>query len=420
MSEEKDSEKKPEEQPGAEAVEKNRALTEKWLKKSHDYLSETPPRQILKNTIIQPGKKLGEFVLANRAFFIISVAFIEFILVYCISDDKWFNDTMKFVGDNKLGTVAAVAFASPVAYVIWYIRDANRLAEIQNKRHDTFLKDFHKIEEWATALPQVEEEKRENIETEQEPKTELASKKKEKPSITQIAAIHQLRPYLLGNMGKDFQRPTFEIYKALLDSWQLKEEEEGKKRNAIDIPAYINAIRQIIFEEIDFFRKVPWKEEGQRGENEYQENLLKELDLKYFHLNNKNLAGLNLMGAKLSGAALLDANLRHADLRHVDLRDGNLLSADLRGANLIGTNLQSAKLQGADLRSANLMSAKVQGAEFEDANLQGADLRFINGGSAFFTRATYNNETKLHVNFDPKAHGMIEVDEDGKVIKDEE
>ena len=322
-------------------------------------------------------KQKAEAVSFRRAKILLIVVAIESLILFLL----WITGVLgyflaKFTAHN-LHNVVAILIATPPAYLIWLWRDANRRDDIEVGRHDLRLKDFHKIEEWATIAP-------------------VSGGK-----ITQIAAIHQLRPYLLGEMGKDFQRPTFEIYKALLDSWQLKEEEKDKGSYGIDVPAYIKAIHQIIAEEIGFFRKVPWKKKEQRGKSIYQENLLQELDLKYIDLEGKILVGLNLKCTTLKGADLQRADLPRATLEGSDLQHAILNNADLQDA-----YLWQADLQNADLQDANLLGACLSGIKYDDATR--------------FSGAIYNSETEFHDCFDPEEHHMIEVDENGKVIKDEE
>ena len=80
-------------------------------------------------------------------------------------------------------------------------------------------------------------------------------------------------------------------------------------------------------------------------------------------------------------------NLSQWNLKKADLQEANLFEADLQGANLRGANLQEANLQEANLQEANLQ------------------------GSRYCTHPVMR--TTFPDGFDPKKHGMIEVNEDG-------
>jgi hypothetical protein len=134
-------------------------------------------------------------------------------------------------------------------------------------------------------------------------------------------------------------------------------------------------------------------------------------DLRGANLDSADLDGADLSGADLDGADLRSANLRGADLGSANLRGANLDSANLRGANLDSANLRdadlgSANLSGANLRSANLSGADLSSADLRSANLSGADL-----SSADLRSATACNHTSWPSGFDPKAAGVIVVED---------
>lgn len=385
MSEEKDSDEKP---PGwMQKVSNgwNKAVT--WWDNSDTKIWIAKPAYEWALAKIEKSKETDS---SQRAKLLFNVVLIELGFLTLL----WLTGILgyflaKFAA-YKLHNVVAILISVPPAYLLWLWRDANRRDDIEISRHDLRLTDFHKIEEWATT-----------------------KQKEGEISITQIAAIHQLKPYLLGNMGTDFQRPTFEIYKALLDSWQLKEEDKDKKMFEVNIPPHIKAIHQIIVEEIIYFRQIQWKTEKKQNRNKvrYQENILRELDLKYIFLYEENLNGLLLPVVTLHGAVLSRAQFQNAFLD-----SANLQVADLSWINLQNTFLRWANLQGAELLGANL-----QGADFSWANLQGAELKDIKyDDKTIFSGAYYDSKTIFPDGFDPKAHGMRKVDEHGNRLKDKE
>lgn len=162
---------------------------------------------------------------------------------------------------------------------------------------------------------------------------------------------------------------------------------------------------------------------------------LEEADLTSADLEKADLSSVNMRYAHLSFARFKHSDLTSADLRGSNLRGASLFSTDLRKANLQGANLQSADLQDADLQDAKLQDAKLQGAKLQGAKLQGAklqrtDLRGTDLRGADLRGADLQ-KTRLHLvdltgakycthpdaftvfpdGFDPKEHGMIEVDE---------
>ena len=145
---------------------------------------------------------------------------------------------------------------------------------------------------------------------------------------------------------------------------------------------------------------------------------LTDADLTYANLRKVNLSSADLTDADLSSAELGGADLSVADLRGADLRDANLRGTDLIGADLRGANLTSANLIGTYLIDTNLKGVDLRGADLSSADLRGADLSDV-----VFKGALYCNDPEFKTifpeGFDPKEHGMIEVDMDGIPVEDE-
>lgn len=370
------------------------------------------------------AKSLSENLNANRGAWVFGVAFAEFVLLFVLWNTDWFHGALKLGGNYGTGSAITLLIAAPVAFIIWFIRDQNKQADIatankdaETKRYDANLKDFHKIQEWASAVPKEGEE-----------------------SVQQVAAIHQLKPYLLGEMGKGFQRPAYEIYKALLDSWKPGETKDSKKvkppqyikafsqppreskvsdeggdKKEVKIPPHIKAIHQIIRENLEFFKERQWKVQR---EGEKQTNLLRELDLKHIDLSNiqsgvgADLSGLSLHHIKLQGANLREANLEGADLVQANLEGAALDEANLKGADLAAAVVNEAFLIQANLQGADLFGINLKGANLLKTNLQDVDLTtIIFDDKTIFEGAVFNASTKFLINFDPYAHGMIHVDD---------
>ena len=127
--------------------------------------------------------------------------------------------------------------------------------------------------------------------------------------------------------------------------------------------------------------------------------------------------------ADFIGWHLENANLQDAYLIGVCLQDANLTGAHLEGAHLISVLLIGADLSGADLTFAYLTRAHLEEANLEEAHLEGT---FLYGAYLEYTHlkgAKYCNDPRAKTvfpeGFDPKEHGMIEVDILGNPVEDE-
>ena len=118
------------------------------------------------------------------------------------------------------------------------------------------------------------------------------------------------------------------------------------------------------------------------------------------------LRGAMLKHMNFSGAFMKEAHLQRANLEGALLGFARLEGAHLRFARLEGAYLFGANLKGADLRGAYLEGADLKGADLRGAYLEGADLDGAN-----LDRAQYNESTSFPKGFDPKARGLINIDE---------
>ena len=309
---------------------------------------------------------LAELFLSHRALFVFGVLWAEAFLFFGLWQTKFFHSLTKSAGEDYVSALVVLLFIAPVAFLIWYIRDINRTEEVKNTLYDSRLKDFHQIEKWATQIPNAGEE-----------------------SVTQIAAIHQLFPYLKGEMGPHFMRPTFEIYKALLSSWKPEgENERGEywasvgRQSLPKPPEYIRVVHDVISKELEFFKRAHWDDE----------NLLKDLDLKMIDL---------------SWADLRDVKFRATG----KLEGATLRLAKLHGANLMGSSLRSADCTGGKFDSAILYGAHMEGATFATAFLVGAQMHYLHtNGATSLLGAIYDDSTRIPGAVFVRDQGMVHVD----------
>ena len=291
-------------------------------------------------------KKIGPFVNENRALVVFLIAVIEIRIIYV-----FFDDTITFFKVNDalakaLSSTIPILIAAPIAFLIWHFRDQNKLAEISiaTKQAESAKIQAESAKEQAesakeqaksatvqaetikvqseTAIRQAETSKENIVQKDFYEIQNLATDSKNKTQ--QVSAIHQLKPYAIGEHGERYRRPAYEIYHALLEEWQPAE--PNRERVEIIIPSHIKAIHTV------------FREKGKGISTDMQE-----INLSHAHLPTIDLVGVSLFGANLQFANLASANLQSADLF-----GSNLYATELRGA-----NFQSANLQGADLKSAN-------------------------------------------------------------------
>lgn len=310
------------------------------------------------------------------------------------------QDTKSLIG------VSSLLITAPILFVIWAFRDHNRLRELENQRKDTNLKEFQRLQEWATSSD----------------KNNVA---------LQISALHSLRGYLKGEYGESFRRGAFEIFVSALGNVHeqiLKDIPDGEKPSrdaifkAIKRNTLCQQLNRIVQEEWfnllinhDFPTATIslvgiWLEGAYLRHRTYRKSLdLSNANLQGVILVSVQLQGANLTLAQLKNAYFMGVQLQGADLTGADFQGGSLVfeylegtqsadeyygfnslpnanlteaqkqSGNLKGTQLQGACLRSANLQGVDLngsqlQGANLTQARLRGANLSVANLQGADL----------------------------------------------
>ncbi len=310
----------------------------------------------------------------------------------------------------------------PSAFVLWAFRDANASAALENQRKDINLKEFQEIQLRAAGALD-------------EKLPALARQ------TLQIAAIHQLRPFLRGEYGKSFRRPAWELLKARLATsaaetgtlaitqWVArggfppeKDEsvEDRAERNVDEINGKLNVIapgpvtqseRALIAEEAGrlFRHDLPLQAGRYDGVNlsgallarlnlkgaSFVSANLRKAHLEGAHLNEAHLEGANLFRAHLEGAALRGAHLEGAYLSEAHLEGAILIEAHLEGAYLFMAHLEGADLRGAHLEGAALNVARLEGAYLFMAHLEGADLRWAHLEGAYLSDVHLDDRTNL-------------------------
>jgi pentapeptide repeat protein len=296
--------------------------------------------------------KLGLFfgeLRRHRFLLVLLFGIVEGLFLYHYADNlkNFFNDTNSI---KWLGSFLTMLVAAPIALLIWSFRNEDKIKDLQHTEESIRQTDFHKIEEWATTFPRVTTQKFKLATTdnlaitkettnETEPKIvadmedPVESKSDEtKKGTLQIASIYQLLPYLKGEYGQRYVRPTMEIYLSLLSSWQWNKAEQtlakNNKYDEITMPGYIEALHTIFNQENEFFRA--FHKQDTCKKNNWEP--LKNIDLKSIAIVIQNFEGINLEWA----------NLKWSNFLVTSLKGANLKWADLEGATLEGVNLEEA------------------------------------------------------------------------------
>jgi uncharacterized protein YjbI with pentapeptide repeats len=376
---------------------------------------------------------LWRVLLRQRWLFVLLAAFATLALIWVLV--SWLSgDDVKVTLSQALFPAAphgsstgawslftAVALA-PLAFLLWWFRDTNQLWLIENNRKDTNLKDFQKLCEWATGAQLVEDE----VTIKKAGKSVETTTKRLKPPIQegtpnppgrregsealQVAAVHQLKAYLMGEFGQQFRQPTLVL---LLSIWSRMQ-----KNLMADPPVPLDGLQG----ESLLGAYVSWREEvqkrlghsplaqavllallSQKGKalGDYRHHLpgcllnginirlpgLDGLRLNDMDLSNVQLTLANLFGAQLQGADLRWAQLQGANLHRAQLQGAILWDAQLQGANLHWAQLQGASLHSAQLQGANLLTTLLQYADLFRAQLQGADLQMAHLQGAHLSEA---------------------------------
>ena len=155
--------------------------------------------------------------------------------------------------------------SSPVAFVIWQLRDENIRQQIENQRKDINLKEFQKLSEWVSGahLPEIKiiekiitknnfmpdnefaASPNINIKTTEETKehSKECGQKLDTPHFytfskqdgavaLQISAIYNLLPFFRGDYGESFRLPALNLLKS---AWQAMQQDSLNELEAEDL-----------------------------------------------------------------------------------------------------------------------------------------------------------------------------------------
>ncbi len=287
-----------------------------------------------------------------RVMLLIVVGLVEGIFIICFSEYliSWFRefDNTKY---SWMGPFFTMCVVSPIAFLLWWFRNSDKRQDQQHVEENIRQSDFHMLEQWATT--------------------------NENGDSLQVAAIYQLLPYLKGEFGLRFIRPSMEIFRSLLGSWELTAEEKSlmyKKLRPFafetvgDIfrPNYIRAIQTIFIQEIGNFNDLI------NNKNRYQ---LKNLNLGCIEFEHKtNFSEINFQKANFELSICLGANFHKANLHSANFECSVFEGSNFSSCNLVATNFRGAVLSRSDFRKSEFYITKFLLSSLENANFSYTNL----------------------------------------------
>lgn len=268
-----------------------------------------------------------------------------------------------------------LAVGIPAAFILWFFRDQNMQATVENQRKDVNLKEFQEIIVRATGRLELSDGFAES-------------------DVLAVAATHQLRSYLSGEFGDGFRRPAWELLKASLAD-KRKYEAFKALQEFIDTnstPSGIlnddinldpdsgyqhtlkklleplrrirndDAISQVISEEIDSI-------------------CLSNLPLTYSNFaqihfrNHANFSSLDLAEASFVAGFLSWAHFEHSDLWRANFQQSDISFGRFEFARGAGVRFEHANLMAATFDRSQFMYSSFIGADLSAASFQFADIQ---------------------------------------------
>lgn len=325
-------------------------------------------------------------VLEYRGTTIVVVALFEIFIFWFIRD--WL--TSFTTGNSWSKPLLSMIFAAPVAFFLWKFRNHDKTKELQHQKGELDLKENGDVWDRLVKFQNIISDKNASV-------------------TLKVTAIQGLGEFYKHKIFQ-FVQQVHQLFKTYLDIFWRDEESDPQSVEYTSPPAWLMTIGDVI-----------------RQQSFQKKN-------SFFNQDNK----LSLIGFKLQYAKLYYINFTNADLRHVNFMQANLSNANFTDAklnnaqfycaNLTNTNLEGADLTGTKLNSVKFNNSNLRNANFTDALLLGSDLRkaknletAIFKGAKFcyeegFDNAFPHDSNPFPEGFNPKAHGMIEVDGDGDPV----
>ena len=379
-------------------------------------------------------------IVQARWLWIILISFISGLAVYSIigekigsflallSQEKYQFEILKSAG---IWNFITLVIAIPTAFLIWFYRDQNNRQIIENARKDVNLKDFQKLSELAAGLHLVEDkviqsEKNSNGVIEKTKIRESASvtegdtisiSRRDGAISLQIAAVYQMKAFLIGEYGKHFQRPAFQLLLSLwraivwthisaleginlssrnfVVDWKIKLSQHTK----MPLPLAIRTI--LTSDQGHMFREHSSDLQGIT----FAGIMLKNADFGHLNLNETNFVGIDFEVvnfrytecnlSNFTGAVLSDVDFYRADLKFSKFIYADLYGVNFTKANMIHTNFIGGRFQDVIFKNSKLSYSDFEGAWLIQVDLSGADLEGVDFKGAEFTNVKFDKETNF-------------------------
>ncbi len=268
-----------------------------------------------------------------------------------------------------------LVFGLPIGLMLWHWRDLSVRQQLENARKDTTLKEFSELQ--LRAAGAIDE------------KLPFGAR-----VALQVAALHQLRPYLRGEYGPSFRLGAFELVLSILDGRvrdaSRDSEEEGTPdiAQASIVPRRVHqAVRDIVYEE--------WKHVFTEG-TVFTRRSLKDLRLPDFALLERidfiecDLSGASFAEVDLNGCRFTNSTLDRVSFRAAEMKGGEFEKCEMSETNFVDARLHHTRIGHCDL----------SGSDWHDAVLRGTQLHHDNLGKAYMEDVLLQNAVVYRCNLE--------------------
>lgn len=252
-------------------------------------------------------------------------------------------------------------FGLPIGLMLWHWRDLSVRQQLENARKDTTLKEFSELQ--LRAAGAIDE------------KLPFGAR-----VALQVAALHQLRPYLRGEYGPSFRLGAFELVLSILDG-RVCETSGYEQEGAPDMaqPSFVSrrvheAVRDIVYEE--------WTHVFTEG-TVFTRRSLKDLRLPDFALLERidfvecDLSGASFAEVDLSGCRFTSSTMDGVSFRAAEMKGGEFDKCEMREASFVEARLHYTRFGHCDLSGSDWRAAVLRGTQLHQDNLGGAQMEDV-------------------------------------------
>ncbi|QCU89392.1 pentapeptide repeat-containing protein [Thiomicrorhabdus sediminis] len=273
----------------------------------------------------------------------------------------WQFGQMNTVDTRVFSAAVALLVGAPVALMVWYFRDQNNIRELERQHHDVTLKEFQKLQEWATG----------NISDGYED-----GKKTKRVETLQISALHSLRTYLRGEFGEIFKRSAFEVFVSVLsvEHYEILKYITENSKNPSNFEIQWQIEHRPLARQINQIASEEWF------------NLL--MNHSY------SLRGISLLGVSLKNTYLVNLDFTASTMQGVCFEGAELENIDFTRCLLFNADFTNARLKYCNFLVANLISASFLRARFDSVLFKSAEMQLCDF-ALVKSKHSYFSETML-------------------------